>query len=73
MNSGSWAPDAGLSSHTQALPVFCLMSLLWEVLWLWEEGQRLCRTFNKFIIKIMGIWRAYGSYGELGWLLLGSI
>jgi len=25
MNSGSWAPDAGLSSHTQALPVFYLM------------------------------------------------
>ena len=62
-----------LKSHTQALPVSCLMSLLWEVLWLWEEGQQLCRTFNKFIIKIMGIWRAYGSYGELGWLFLGSI
>lgn len=69
LGSGCWP----LRSHTQALPISCLLSLLWEVLWLQEEGQQLGRTFNKFIIKIMGMWRAYGSYEELGWLLLRSI
>ena len=65
MNSGSLTSAAGI---LRAMQRPCLLSVFWEELWLGEKGQLLGRPFNKFIIKIMG-----AGYGQLGWLLLGSI